>query len=240
MTATHPYAGLAVAVTIMVCWAVLVLSVLWTPILEHPLRAIVSLGLLTWLWTGLFITAHDAMHGTVCPTNPRLNHAIGAICVWLFACFHYQSLLQSHGRHHTAPASEADPDFHRGNPRWAPWFISFMVRYITVGQLVSITAVFWAWIAIGGVPIENVVLFWSLPAILSAIQLFHFGTWRPHRTPPEGHIDRHNANTDDFPPGLSLLTCYHFGYHHEHHARPGVPWWRLQEARAAVLTRRPS
>ncbi|HYD98464.1 MAG TPA: fatty acid desaturase, partial [Alphaproteobacteria bacterium] len=30
---------------------------------------------------------------------------------------------------------------------------------------------------------------------------------------------------------VSLLTCYHFGHHHEHHLRPDVPWWRLPSLR---------
>ena len=235
-----PNAGLAVAAAVMLSWAVLVLSVLWMPVLDNPIRSVAASGLLTWLWTGLFITAHDAMHGTVCPTRPRLNHAIGAVCVWLFACFRYEKLRQAHGLHHTHPASMQDPDYHRGDPRWLSWFVSFMVRYTTVGQLTGIAAVFWSLVVIAGAPVENVVLFWSLPAVLSAIQLFHFGTWRTHRTPAGGHTDRHRAHTDDFSPGVSLLTCYHFGYHHEHHSDPGVPWWRLQVARTATLAREAS
>ena len=28
---------------------------------------------------------------------------------------------------------------------------------------------------------------------------------------------------------ISLLTCYHYGYHREHHAMPHVPWWQLPQ-----------
>ena len=31
-----------------------------------------------------------------------------------------------------------------------------------------------------------------------------------------------------WPAWASFLSCYHFGRHLEHHAFPGVPWWRLQ------------
>ncbi|MFA9473554.1 MAG: fatty acid desaturase [Filomicrobium sp.] len=34
---------------------------------------------------------------------------------------------------------------------------------------------------------------------------------------------------------MSLLTCFHFGYHHEHHLQPDVPWWRLPDAHADYL-----
>ena len=33
----------------------------------------------------------------------------------------------------------------------------------------------------------------------------------------------------------SLLTCFHFGMHHEHHLSPNTPWWRLPEARREAL-----
>jgi beta-carotene ketolase (CrtW type) len=26
---------------------------------------------------------------------------------------------------------------------------------------------------------------------------------------------------------MSLVTCFHFGLHEEHHERPNVPWWKL-------------
>ncbi|MDT8325299.1 MAG: fatty acid desaturase, partial [Bacteroidota bacterium] len=37
--------------------------------------------------------------------------------------------------------------------------------------------------------------------------------------------------SNDYGVLFSFLTCYHFGYHEEHHTRPGVPWWRLPAAR---------
>ena len=29
--------------------------------------------------------------------------------------------------------------------------------------------------------------------------------------------DAHRARSNDMPTWLSLITCFHFGYHHEHH-----------------------
>ena len=40
---------------------------------------------------------------------------------------------------------------------------------------------------------------------------------------------------------LSLLSCFHFGYHHEHHRAPWIAWWRLpafrRETSGAVTVR---
>jgi beta-carotene/zeaxanthin 4-ketolase len=83
-----------------------------------------------------------------------------------------------------------------------------------------------------GAQLANVLLFWALPALLSALQLFTFGTYLPHRPAPPGFADRHNARSNDYPWLVSLLTCFHFGYHHEHHLSPGTPWWRLPTLRA--------
>ena len=75
------------------------------------------------------------------------------------------------------------------------------------------------------------MLFWALPAILSAFQLFYFGTYLPHRAEDEAFGDAHRARSNDFSWTMSLLTCFHFGYHHEHHDNPAVPWWRLPATR---------
>ena len=36
-------------------------------------------------------------------------------------------------------------------------------------------------------------------------------------------------------PLVSFVSCYHFGYHWEHHVAPHVPWWRLPEARRNTI-----
>jgi beta-carotene/zeaxanthin 4-ketolase len=33
---------------------------------------------------------------------------------------------------------------------------------------------------------------------------------------------------------VAFFTCYFFGYHHEHHAFPYLPWWKLAEAKERV------
>jgi beta-carotene ketolase (CrtW type) len=82
-----------------------------------------------------------------------------------------------------------------------------------------------------GVPPANLILFWAGPALLSTVQLFAFGTYLPHREPDGGYTNRHHACSNDYPVWLSFLTCYHFGYHLEHHQYPNVPWWQLPRKR---------
>ena len=88
-----------------------------------------------------------------------------------------------------------------------------------------------------GVPVANIVILYGLPAIASSLQLFYFGTYRPHRHDAEGFSDRHNARSDDLGTVASLASCFHFGYHHEHHRAPHIPWWGLPAARRALIER---
>ena len=39
--------------------------------------------------------------------------------------------------------------------------------------------------------------------------------------------DRHQAKTIDYSVFWSFITCYHFGYHWEHHQYPYLPWYKL-------------
>lgn len=48
----------------------------------------------TFLYTGLFITSHDAMHGVVFPQNPKINHFIGTFTLSLYGLLPYQKLLK--------------------------------------------------------------------------------------------------------------------------------------------------
>jgi beta-carotene ketolase (CrtW type) len=95
----------------------------------------------------------------------------------------------------------------------------------------TVVTVYWL---VFGVPIANIVLLYGLPAIGSSLQLFYFGTFRPHRHAEDGFADRHNARSDDLGTFASLVSCFHFGYHHEHHRAPHVPWWGLPAARRSM------
>jgi beta-carotene ketolase (CrtW type) len=80
----------------------------------------------------------------------------------------------------------------------------------------------------------NVIAFWVLPLVLSSFQLFLFGTYLPHRSEAPTAAGCHAVRSLEYSHLLSLLACYHFGYHWEHHAYPAVPWFRLPELRRRV------
>ena len=182
----------------------------------------------TWLSVGMFIVAHDAMHGSLVPASATINTLIGRMCVGLYAGFSYDKLYASHHAHHRHAGTEDDPDFDPDPPSscW-PWYLRFFRTYfgwrefgvLTVAVVIYMLILWERW--------PNILLFWALPAILSSVQLFYFGTYRPHRIDETPFTDRHNARSNEFPWLVSLLTCVHFGYHHEHHQSPWVPWWKL-------------
>ena len=226
--------GVALSLAILGAWALSLGLCLAAPAgaLPWPLWPLV-LALRTWLHTGLFIVAHDAMHGTVAPRHPRLNGLLGAVAVGLYALFPYATLLHEHRRHHRAPASADDPDFHDGaHVGFARWYLRFIGHYLHWPQVVGHAVIFNALQHGLHVSQVNLLAFWVAPALVSTVQLFYFGTYRPHREPAAGYREPHRAESSDYGPALSLLTCFHFGYHWEHHERPGVPWWSLPATRA--------
>ncbi len=186
----------------------------------------------TFLYTGLFITAHDAMHGVVYPSNLRINNFIGRTAVFLYALFSYDMLHTKHWDHHRYPATEKDPDYHDGrNPGFFSWYFKFMTGYLKWWQILGMAVIFNILHLALNVGVINLLLFWALPAIASTWQLFYFGTFLPHREPGGGHSNRHNSTSNDYPVLMSFLTCYHFGYHLEHHEFPYVQWWKLPKVR---------
>jgi beta-carotene ketolase (CrtW type) len=44
-------------------------------------------------------------------------------------------------------------------------------------------------------------------------------------------MDIHRARTQKRNHLKAMLTCYFFGYHHEHHLFPRVPWWQLYQTK---------
>lgn len=235
--------GLSLALGIIAAWLALHIALVFFWKLS-PLTALVAaplIALQTWLYVGLFIIAHDCMHGSLLPLRPAANRIIGRICLFLYAGFSFDRLCVEHHKHHRHPGTEHDPDF---DPRplhgfWR-WFAKFFLHYFGWRQAVTILAVSGVYQLIFLVPPENIALFWALPGILSALQLFTFGTYLPHKPAAEPFADRHNARSNDFPIWLSLITCFHFGLHREHHLFPSTPWWRLPSMRGRWLEERAS
>lgn len=227
--------GIALALAIIAGWLALhITAVFFLPIERVGVAgAMLIVALLCWLNVGLFIVAHDAMHGSLAPGRRGVNHAFGRVALALYAGFSFDRLMPKHFDHHRAPGTERDPDFHADHPRhlWR-WYGAFMRQYFGVREFL-VLSLFTAFYLLIGANYANVLLFWALPAILSSVQLFYFGTYRPHRVEDDPFSDDHRARSSGLGWLWSLLSCYHFGYHHEHHVAPGVPWWRLPAERRA-------
>jgi beta-carotene ketolase (CrtW type) len=186
------------------------------------------------LQTGLFILGHDAMHGLLWPRQLRLNHRLGALLLILYASLPYELALRLHQQHHQAPGSALDPD---GPPSQSTsplrWYFRFMAGYLSPWQMTGLLA-FWGSLMILSrmvtpTAVLNVLVFCTLPLVLSSVQLFVFGTFLPHRCQRAPHAMPHPESLH-LPTWLSLLACFHFGYHREHHDNPGLSWFELPAA----------
>jgi beta-carotene ketolase (CrtW type) len=225
--------GLALAAAIAGAWFALhIYSVFFHPLTPAGLATAPLLVLaLTWLNVGLFIVAHDCMHGSLAPGRPALNRNVGRLMLALYAGFSFDRLLPKHHDHHKHAGTERDPDFSHANRFW-PWYLAFFREYFGWREFAILAALLWSYILLLGASPVNALLFWGVPAILSSLQLFLFGTYLPHRRDEADFADRHRARSNDYGYIASLLSCYHFGYHHEHHRSPGTPWWKLPSLRA--------
>ena len=113
---------------------------------------------------------------------------------------------------------------------------SITKEYLSWRQMVGMAIVFQILEYVLGIPTLNLILFWVSPALLSTLQLFYFGTYLPHRRPEDGYDNPHRARSNAYSTFWSFITCYHFGYHWEHHEYPSVPWWHLPEVPQEHLT----
>lgn len=196
------------------------------------LAAVPLVAVLCWLNVGLFIVAHDCMHGSLAPGRPGVNRWVGRVALALYAGFWFDGFLAKHHAHHKHAGTADDPDFAENHPtRFWPWYFNFFGEYFGVREFAVLFAIFWTYLLVLDAPAANMILFWGVPSIASSLQLFGFGTFLPHRHHDDEFADRHRARSNDFPVWLSLITCFHFGYHHEHHRAPHLPWWKLPSER---------
>lgn len=225
-SAFRNHIGVLVGVIVIGLWGGLLIYNFTYPVhFSDPLVYVLML-LQTHLFTGLFITAHDAMHGTVSPKR-NINHAIGWLASGLFAFNYYPKLRDNHYKHHGWVAEEADPDYHDG-PFWI-WYFHFLKHYIGIIQIILMAVTYNLLELI--VPEANIMLFWVIPSVVSTLQLFYFGTYLPHKN-PESRGNRHKSGTQSKQHIWAFITCYFFGYHYEHHAYPALPWWLLYKTKA--------
>ncbi|MEM8977680.1 MAG: fatty acid desaturase [Pseudomonadota bacterium] len=197
--------------------------------------AIVMAVLQCWLSVGVFIVCHDAMHGTLVPSRPQLGSAIATLLLFLYAGFQWKALRDAHHTHHALAGHSGDPDFDEEHPdQFFKWYWTFFKRYFGWHSLIFVHLVVGVYWLVIGIPMVQIVLLYGAPALMSSLQLFYFGTFRPHHHSSDlPFADDHNARTDNYGTLTSLATCFHFGYHLEHHRRPDVPWWALPKAHKA-------
>lgn len=215
--------GLLIAIVVIGCWAACIIQLMqWRFSFTNPLVYLFILVQMH-LYTGLFITAHDAMHGTISP-NRGINNFIGYLCTFLYASFWYPQLYAKHHLHHNHVHTAQDPDYHNGG-FWS-WYVTFIRNYLSIWQIVVMAVLFnilKMWI-----PQANLLLFWVVPSLLSTLQLFYFGTYQPHKGE---HDNKYFARSQAKNHVLAFFSCYFFGYHYEHHDSPATPWWMLWKNR---------
>ncbi len=226
------FTSISIAAVILLLWGLTVYASLF---LLPDAASLPWLGVLaviagrSFLHTGLFILAHDAMHGTLAPAFPRVNDWAGRIILRAYSFLSFEQMQTFHHQHHRTPAQASDPDFYPGG-FWV-WYFQFMRTYIKGGQgwviFWGMSAFFYPMVLGLHVPVLNAVLFWLLPQALSSWQLFYFGTYRPHKRPAGGHTNAHRAVSSEASALVSFLSCYHFDYHWEHHQYPHLPWYKL-------------
>jgi beta-carotene ketolase (CrtW type) len=231
--------GLSLAALIAGSWlgihfyGMFVFELTWTSL---PL-AIAMAAVQCWLSVGVFIVCHDAMHGSLVPGKKRLNASIGAVLLFLYAGFRWNILRGAHFTHHKLSGHAGDPDFDEDHPTsFIAWYWTFFKRYFGWQSLVFVHSVVGLYWFVFDVPFLQIFVLYGAPALLSSLQLFYFGTFRPHHhDTAKPFADKHNTRSDAFGTLVSLATCFHFGYHLEHHRRPDVPWWALPGARKAGI-----
>ncbi|MFU8884339.1 MAG: fatty acid desaturase [Cyanobacteriota bacterium] len=219
--------GLRLSALIVTAWLLSLGSLLSVAPGQLPWPAVAGAVLLrTLLQTGLFIVGHDAMHRVLLPERQAWNDRLGALVLALYAALPYGRCRTNHQHHHQHTATAADPDFHADSRAGAlGWYLHFMAGYLTLRQMAWLLGA-WGVLAVATGSWLNVLLYCTLPLLLSSLQLFLFGTYLPHRQQRQP-LARPFPESLHWPVWLSLLACFHFGYHREHHDAPGLAWFQL-------------
>jgi len=245
-----PMAGcksIFLALLVLGLWLSSLYLLLTGPSLGYSLPIILFAVLLrTFLQTGLFIVAHDAMHGNLLPGKLVINDWFGVVFLGFYGLLSYDVCRENHINHHRFCGQPEDPDVPMALlARPMTWYFRFMYSYTSLLQLLGLVLIWGLTLLVLpgelGQLLFGLACFWILPMVLSSAQLFVFGTYFPHRS-----AVGNQGNSSQGPGGClivstdlhefwSLLSCYHFGYHCEHHNNPALAWHQLPLARRQNL-----
>ena len=193
----------------------------------HPWAMAFTIPINACAFTGLFILAHEAIHGTLLPGFPRVGHALGRLFATVYALVDYDLLRENHWKHHGFVATDRDPDFD-GEGRLLLHAARFLGRYLRwyaipllalaghlVGQAGHTAAMLGAYV---------------VPVLLSTLVVFTVGIHLVHhpellRTRASGDANR--AVCIDLGRVGSALVILNFNVHWHHHAHPRLSWWEL-------------
>lgn len=221
MTTSGNFKGISMAIGIILLWTFSLLYALHWKISWNDWKLYFLVAILTFLYSGLFITAHESWHHSV-SKNRKINEAVGIVCCTLFVYNSYYKIRTGHHQHHAHPGDlTKDPETAKNQSYW-PWFFRFVWNYSSISQFMMVGATVFLLSYL--FPVWNVLVFYILPAVLATHQLFYFGTYLPHRG---GHKNKHNSSSQKHNHFLAFISCYFFGYHFEHHNSPGTPWYEL-------------
>lgn len=245
-----PMAGcksIFLALVVLGLWLFSLYWLLICPSLSYSLPVILLAVLLrTFLQTGLFIVAHDAMHGNLLPGKAIVNTCFGVVFLGFYGLLPYGICRDNHIKHHRFCGQPEDPDVPLALlAKPMAWYFRFMYSYTSLQQLLGLVLIwgFTLFVLPGewGQLLFGLACFWILPMVLSSAQLFVFGTYLPHRSAVATQENSKQGAgacfivSTDLHEFWSLLSCYHFGYHCEHHSNPALAWHQLPLARRQEL-----
>ncbi|MGF1458712.1 MAG: fatty acid desaturase [Leptolyngbyaceae cyanobacterium] len=230
----YSYLDIGLASLLVMLWLATLIGGFSISLDRTPLfLTVLGIFIRVFLRTGLFIITHESIHRNISKYD-FINNFFGNLSSYPYALLPYGILARNHRLHHRFPRTHQDPDFAYPNQnKYFSWYFRFMKAYQADGQAwVSVTgmAIIFCTLISFHVPVLNLLLFWIIPMIASSLQLFSFGIFLPHRRGDSQNFDRHRASSIKLPLLWSFITCYHFGYHWEHHQYPYLPWYRLPQA----------
>lgn len=193
----------------------------------HPWAMIVTIPVNACCFTGLFILAHEAIHGTLLPEFPRLGHVLGRVFASVYALVDYDLLRANHARHHRHVGTTDDPDYD-AEGRILVHAARFMRRYL---RWYSIPVLALAGHALGqrGFSLAMIGAYVA-PVLLSTAIVFTVGIHLVHHpvlVAKYAPNDDQRAVCIDFGRVGSMLLILNFNTHWLHHAQPRLSWWEL-------------